>query len=253
MDIATVVGLVGAFVLIVMAMGDPSVFIDVPSVLIVIGGTMATVLNTTTIPGLIGAIKVFLKSILNSTEPPEKIIEQLVELGTIAKKDGMIALEGQDIKNPFMARGVRMLVDGTDPILIKQSLETEMDQIKTRHQNGNNLIGNAQDLAPAMGMIGTLVGLVIMLGNMSDPKALGPAMAIAILTTLYGAIIANVVCMPARKKLEAVDAAEQVNNQMILDALLFIQEGGNPRLIPDLLIGFIVPGNREKLQAAVGG
>ncbi|OUW01426.1 MAG: flagellar motor protein PomA, partial [Betaproteobacteria bacterium TMED156] len=153
MDIATVIGLIGAFVLIVMAMGDPSVFIDVPSVLIVIGGTIATVLNTTTIPGLIGAIKVFLKSILNSTESPEKVIEQLVELGTIAKKDGMIALEGQDIKNPFMARGVRMLVDGTDPLLIKQSLETEMDQIKTRHQNGNNLIGNAQDLAPAMGMI----------------------------------------------------------------------------------------------------
>ena len=122
----------------------------------------------------------------------------MVELGTIAKKDGFVALEGQEIKNPFMAR-VRMLVDGTDPALIKQSMETELDQIKARHQSGNDLLGNAQDLAPAMGMIGTLVGLVIMLGNMSDPKALGPAMAIAILTTLYGAIIANVVFMPARK------------------------------------------------------
>lgn len=253
MDIATVIGLVGAFVLIIMAMGDPSVFVDVPSVLIVIGGTAATVLNTTTIPGLIGAIKVFLKSILHSNETPEKIIEQLVELGTIAKKDGMIALEGQDIKNPFMARGVRMLVDGTDPILIKQSLETEMDQIKARHQSGNDMIGNAQDLAPAMGMIGTLVGLVIMLGNMSDPKALGPAMAVAILTTLYGAIIANVICMPARKKLEAVHGEEQTNNEIIMTALMFVQGGGNPRLIPDILIGFIVPANREKLQAAVGG
>ena len=132
MDIASVIGLVAAFILIVMAMGDPSVFIDVPSVLIVIGGTAATVLNTTTIPGLIGAIKVFLKSILNSPEPPEKTIEQLVELGTIAKKDGFVALEGQEIKNPFMARGVRMLVDGTDPALIKQSMQTEMDQIKAR-------------------------------------------------------------------------------------------------------------------------
>ena len=253
MDIATVIGLVGAFVLIIMAMGDPSVFVDVPSVLIVIGGTAATVLNTTTIPGLIGAIKVFLKSILHSSETPEKIIEQLVELGTIAKKDGMIALEGQDIKNPFMARGVRMLVDGTDPVLIKQSLETEMDQIKARHQSGNDMIGNAQDLAPAMGMIGTRVGLVIMLGNMSDPKALGPAMAVAILTTLYGAIIANVICMPARKKLEAVHAEEQTNNEIIIVALMFIQGGGNPRLIPDILIGFIIPANREKLQAAVGG
>jgi chemotaxis protein MotA len=253
MDIASVIGLVAAFILIVMAMGDPSVFIDVPSVLIVIGGTAATVLNTTTIPGLIGAIKVFLKSILNSPEPPEKTIEQLVELGTIAKKDGFVALEGQEIKNPFMARGVRMLVDGTDPALIKQSMQTEMDQIKARHQSGNDLLGNAQDLAPAMGMIGTLVGLVIMLGNMSDPKALGPAMAIAILTTLYGAIIANVIFMPARKKLEAVDAAESINNLMITDAVLFIQAGGNPRLIPDLLIGFIIPGNRAKVQAAVGG
>ncbi len=253
MDIASLIGLVGAFVLIVMAMGDPSVFVDVPSVLIVIGGTAATVLNTTTIPGLIGAIKVFLKSFLYSTDPPEKIIEQLVELGTIAKKDGFVALEGQDIKHPFMARGVRMLVDGTDPVLIKQSMETEMDQIKARHQVGNDMIGNAQDLAPAMGMIGTLVGLVIMLGNMSDPKALGPAMAVAILTTLYGAIIANVICMPARKKLESIDAAETTNNLMIMDAVLFIQGGGNPRLIPDLLIGFIIPANRAKVQAAVGG
>ncbi len=152
-----------------------------------------------------------------------------------------------------MARGVRMLVDGTDPVLIKQSLETEMDQIKARHQSGNDMIGNAQDLAPAMGMIGTLVGLVIMLGNMSDPKALGPAMAVAILTTLYGAIIANVICMPARKKLEAVHAEEQTNNEIIIVALMFIQGGGNPRLIPDILIGFIIPANREKLQAAVGG
>ena len=104
-----------------------------------------------------------------------------------------------------------------------------------------------------MGMIGTLVGLVIMLGNMSDPKALGPAMAVAILTTLYGAIIANVICMPARKKLEAVHAEEQTNNEIIIVALMFIQGGGNPRLIPDILIGFIIPANREKLQAAVGG
>ena len=250
MDIATVIGLVGAFVLIIMAMGDPSVFVDVPSVLIVIGGTAATVLNTTTIPGLIGAIKVFLKSILHSSETPEKIIEQLVELGTIAKKDGMIALEGQDIKNPFMARGVRMLVDGTDPVLIKQSMETEMDQIKARHQSGNDMIGNAQDLAPAMGMIGTLIGLVLMLGNMADPKAIGPAMAVTLLTTMYGAIIANIIFMPMLVKLEGYTAYETIYRGLVVIGLRNIARGESPRNIQDQMVANLPPKMQAKLEAA---
>jgi chemotaxis protein MotA len=174
----------------------------------------------------------------------------LVDLGTIARKDGMIALEGQDITNKFMASGIRMLVDGSEPSMIRATLEREMDMIKKRNTEGMAFIASVQDIAPAMGMIGTLVGLVIMLGNMSDPKSIGPAMAIALLTTLYGAIIANVMCIPLNQKLAKLDLAESLNHELIIEGVMFIQSGANPRMLPDLLMPFVNPKVRAKLEAA---
>lgn len=250
MDIATVVGFVATFVLIFMAMGDPGPFIDVASMLIVLGGTLTAVLARSSFPEFFGSIGVALKTVKYKVDAPEALIERLVDLGTIARKDGMIALEGQEISNKFMASGIRMLVDGSEPAMIRSTLEREMDMIKKRNKEGMAFISSVQDIAPAMGMIGTLVGLVIMLGNMSDPKAIGPAMAIALLTTLYGAIIANVMCIPLNQKLAKLDLAESLNHELIIEGVMFIQSGSNPRMLPDLLMPFVNPKVRAKLEAA---
>lgn len=251
MDLATIIGFIATFVLIVMSMGDsPMTFVDMPSVYIVVLGTLTAVLARSSFSEFIGSIGVAMKTIKYKVDAPEALIEQLVELGTIARKDGMIALEGQEIKNPFLARGVRMLVDGTEAGLIRSTLEREMGMIQKRNAEGMDFIASAQEIAPAMGMIGTLVGLVLMLGNMSDPKAIGPAMAIALLTTLYGAIVANVICIPLNQKLSKLDRAESLNHELIIEGVMFIQDGGNPRLLPDLLIPFVAPKVRAKLEAA---
>jgi chemotaxis protein MotA len=250
MDIATIIGFAGTFGLIIMAMGNPGPFIDMPSVYIVVLGTATAVLIRSSIPEFVGAIGVVMKSIKHKEDKPEVLIEKLGELGTIARKDGMIALEGQEIPNPFLAKGIRMLVDGTDPSMIKSTLEREMSMIQQRNADGMAIIGSAQDIAPAMGMIGTLIGLVQMLGNMSDPKSIGPAMAVALLTTLYGAVIANVICIPLKQKLGALDLVESLNHQLIIEGVLFIQSGGNPRMLPDLLMPFVSPKARAKLEAA---
>jgi chemotaxis protein MotA len=250
MDVATILGFLATFGLIVMAMGNPGPFVDMPSVYIVVCGTLTAVLARSSFPEFFGSIGVALKTVKFKLDPPESLIEKLVDLGTIARKDGMIALEGQEIPNAFLAKGIRMLVDGTDPALIKSTLEREMGMIKQRNSEGMAFIASAQEIAPAMGMIGTLVGLVLMLGNMSDPKSIGPAMAVALLTTLYGAIIANVICIPLNQKLAKLDLAESLNHELIIEGVLFIQGGGNPRMLPDLLMPFVSPKARAKLESA---
>jgi len=253
MDIATIIGFGATFGLIYMSLGgDPAPFIDMPSVYIVVLGTMTAVLARCTIPEFVGSIGVAMKTVKFKLDKPEDLIEQLVNLGTIARKDGMIALEGQDIPNAFLAKGIRMLVDGTDAGIVKGTMEREMGMIRNRNADGMGVISSAQEIAPAMGMIGTLVGLVLMLGNMSDPKSIGPAMAVALLTTLYGAIIANVICIPLNQKLAKLDAAEALNHELIIEGVLFIQGGGNPRMLPDMLMPFVSPKARAKLEAAAG-
>jgi chemotaxis protein MotA len=190
------------------------------------------------------------KTFKNKLDAPEALIEQIVELATIARKDGMIALEGQEIANPFMSKAVAMLVDGTDGGIIKSSLERDKDMTKLRHDMGAKIFSAWGEIAPAMGMIGTLIGLVQMLGNMSDPKAIGPAMAVALLTTMYGAILANVICLPIAMKLENQAVLEETNNELIIEGILFIQDGGNPRVLSDFLGAFLSPKARAKLAPA---
>jgi len=252
MDIATIIGLAGAFAMVVMAMGDPGPFVDVPSLLIVCAGTAFVVLARSSIPEFIGAISFALKTIKFKAETPVELIEKLVELGTIAKKDGLIALEGQEISNKFMAKGVRMMVDGTDSKLIQKSLEIEAAQVKNAAGKAKLVWESIKEVAPAMGMIGTLVGLVIMLGNMSDPKSIGPAFAVALLTTMYGAVIANMIAIPVIQKVVNNDALVDTNNQLMIEALMFIVSGGNPRLLPDMLAGYVSPKDQAKLEAIKG-
>lgn len=251
MDIATLVGLVGAFVLIVLAIDDTALFVNPPSLLIVVGGSIMVVLMRSSLAEFIGAVKVAMKAFKGKVDTPEELIKQLVNLGTIARKDGMIALEGEQIANPFLAKAVGMLVDGTDQALIRQALERENEIMQSRHSMGASVFSDWGEVAPAMGMIGTLIGLVQMLAAMDDPKAIGPAMAIALLTTMYGAILANVICIPISKKLANKSALEAHNNELIIQGVMFIQEGGNPRLLSDLLSSFVTPKARGKLAEAM--
>ena len=250
MDIATIIGLVGAFGIIYTAIAaNAAAFVDTASLLIVVAGSIAVVLARCTLGEFLGAIGVLGKAFSRKIENPFELINQLVELATIARKDGMIALEGQDIKNAYMAKAVAMLVDGTDPDIIKSSLERDTAMMKQRHGMGVGVFSAWGEIAPAMGMVGTLAGLVIMLGNMSDPKAIGPAMAIALLTTMYGAILANVICLPMAQKLTNASALEAANNELILEGVLFMQSGGNPRVMGDMLGSFVAPKMRSKIAA----
>ena len=251
MDIATIVGLIAAFGLIYMAIAaNAPAFIDTASCTDCCGwfycGGDGALLAWESFWAQSKSWARFFQKI----DDPVDLITQIVELANIARKDGMIALEGQEISNPFLAKAVAMLVDGTDGEIIKSSLNRDNTMMKLRHSMGANIFSAWGEIAPAMGMIGTLAGLVIMLGNMSDPKAIGPAMAVALLTTMYGAILANVICLPIAQKLENASSLEAANNELIIEGVLFMQEGGNPRVLADMLASFVSPKSREKLSTA---
>lgn len=249
MDIATIAGLIGAFVLIFMAIDQVDLFINTPSMLIVGGGSIMVVLMRSSLAEFLGAASVAMKVFLVKIDKPADIINQLIELGTLARKEGMIALESQEISNTFLAKGIGMLVDGTDPEKIKTALKTENEMLKERHEGGAEIFVSWAAVAPAMGMIGTLIGLVQMLSAMDDPKAIGPAMAVALLTTMYGAILANVICIPISEKLATYSKLEYNNNRLIVDGVMFIQGGGNPRLMGDLLSAYVAPKGRAAIAA----
>ena len=251
MDIATIVGLVGAFGLIFMAISEnAAAFVDTASLLIVVAGSIAVVMARSSLGEFLGAVGVMGKAFSRKIDDPVDLITQIVELANIARKDGMIALEGQDISNPFMAKAVSMLVDGTDGEIIKSSLNRDNDMMKLRHEMGAKIFSAWGEIAPAMGMIGTLVGLVGMLQNMSDPKAIGPAMAIALLTTLYGAFFANVLAKPIAEKLEGYSTDEAENCELIVEGIMGIQSGMNPRSLSDLLATRLAPDARAALEGA---
>ncbi len=256
MDIATVVGLVATLGLIAWAMDSAaglSAFIDPASVIIVFAGSIAVLLMRSTLPEFINAwAKVLLKTILNKNEDAGALIEQIVEMANISRRDGAIALEGQmaEIQNPYLQKGISMVVDGTDESVIESSLTNDVELMAYRHSEASGVFKSWADIAPAMGMIGTLVGLVGMLQNMSDPKAIGPAMAIALLTTLYGAFIANVIAKPFAEKLDNYSANEQNNCNLIIEGVIEIRRGTmNPRVLSDVLKSRLNPAEREKLAA----
>ena len=252
MDIATVVGLVAAVGLIVWSMDNAAginAFIDVTSIAIVLGGSILVLLMRSRFGDFIAMwSKVIMKTIFVGVDKPAELIEQIIEMANIARKDGLIALEGQDIKNQYLAKGIGLLVDSTPPEIIATSLENELTLMKSRHANAAMMWRSWADIAPAMGMIGTLVGLVGMLQNMSDPKAIGPAMAIALLTTLYGAFFANVLAKPIAEKLEGYSQDETENCELIVEGIMGIQSGMNPRSLSDLLATRLAPGDRAALE-----
>ena len=253
MDIASLVGFLGAVGMIIGAMisaGGVGPFIDVPSILIVFGGSLFAVMYTAPMPTFLASFGAFGKGF--SPKPPKKdeLIEVMVDLSNIARKEGMMALEGKETPDPFVSKGLQMLIDGADEAKMKKSMEQEITSMKNRHEAGQGVLKAWVDIAPAMGMIGTLIGLVQMLGNMADPKAIGPAMAVALLTTLYGAFIANVIFGPMVTKLEGYTKDEVIFREMAIEGLSGIAKGESGRNVQDNMIAALPPKEQEKLLAA---
>jgi chemotaxis protein MotA len=246
-DLATLIGILGAIGFVVMAMvqgGDIGMFVNGPSVLIVFGGTLFVVLSQYTLGQFFGAGKVAGKAFMFKIDTPEALIEKVVEMADAARKGGFLALEEAEIDNPFMQKGVDMLVDGHDVDVVRETLGKDIKMTTERHEFGATIFKSMGDVAPAMGMIGTLIGLVAMLSNMDDPKAIGPAMAVALLTTLYGAFLANVVCLPIAVKLGNRAVEEALNQKLVLDGIVGIADGQNPRVIEGILKNYIAASKR---------
>ena len=247
MDIATLVGLLGGFGIIIGAIatgGELGLFFNLPSLLIVIGGTFFVTFMQVTQADFVASFNIGLKSFIYKADDPKALIEEAVRLADVARKNGLLALEGQDISNDFMKKGIGLCVDGHDPALVQKMLVKDIDQTIQRHETGQGMFKRMAIMAPAMGMIGTLIGLVQMLANMSDPASIGPAMAIALLTTLYGAIIANAFAQPMAEKLARSSAIERTNKSLILETITGIQEGMNPRVLEQLLISYLPSSQR---------
>ncbi len=255
MDIGTVIGTLLACGLIVSAIliggGSFSSFIDVPSGMVVVGGAIAAALISFPMKKIFGAFKVGLVCVLNKPDNVSSIIDQIAMLADTARRDGLLALEGkmEEVDHPFIKMGVQMAVDGSPPDVIEDMLRTEIDSIATRHSEGKSVFDQLGRFAPAYGMIGTLMGLIMMLSNMEDPSSIGAGMAVALITTLYGAIVSNVLFLPFAEKLGFLNKQELVAKEIIVRGILAIQSGENPRVIRQKLNSFVAPKLREEEAA----
>lgn len=252
MDLATLIGLIGALALIISAMlmsGELAMFVNVPSIVIVFGGTGFAVMAKFGLGQFLSAFKVAGKSFVFKVDDPLDIIDEVVQLADAARKGGLLSLEGREVGSAFLQKGIQLLVDGHDPDVVKTMMNKDKRLAEERHSSGSSIFAALAETAPAMGMVGTLIGLVAMLANMDDPKAIGPAMAVALLTTLYGAVLASVVCGPIADKLKLRAGEEAMSKSLIIDALLAIQSGQNPRVIDSMLRTYLPEGKREVADA----
>ncbi len=255
MDIATIIGLLGGSALVLSAViigGSALIFVNIPGVLIVVGGTLATCFIKFSMEDVINTIKVAMKAFLVKMEPPGETVTRLVALAKIAKKEGLIALENEKTEDPFTAKAVQYLSDGIDEGLIKDMLNKDIRLTVQRHSVGQSVFKGMGASAPAFGMIGTLIGLVQMLASMDDPSSIGPAMAVALLTTLYGALIANLVCLPIAEKLAFRSQQEQDNKSIIREAAIGVAQGISPMVLEQSLKIYLSPKDRDKAKAAEG-
>lgn len=249
MDLATLLGFIIANVIITAAIltgGSIMLFIDVPSILIVFGGTFGVSLMRLPIADFLRSFGVAGRAFMNKKVDPNVLIEEAVTLADMARKNGLLALESAEVSDPFMKKGIRLCVDGYNPEFVKNLLQQDIDLMISRNEVGQGMWKGVADLAPAMGMIGTLVGLVQMLANMSDPSAIGPAMAVALLTTLYGAMIANVFALPMIDKLASVQNYEKANKELVMNFIANLQEGTNPKVLKTLLDTYVAEKKRQE-------
>ena len=252
MDIATLIGIILSFGLMVWAilMGGPlSIFVDIPSVAIVIGGSIGVALINFPLGDILGTVGVVKKTILIKEPDTNKLIAQMLDFSAKARKGGILSLQDQidSIEDKFLVKALQMAVDGQEPSELKAILTTEIDNLAARHSYGSEILNTLGAIGPAMGMIGTLIGLVQMLQNMSDPAAIGPAMAVALLTTFYGAVLANILFIPMAGKLKARSKTEVLQKMVIIEGMESILSGENPRVMEQRLHTYLAPKKRTSV------
>lgn len=262
MDLATILGIIlcAAFVILGIVTGDagPAAlgnFKDTVSVFVTFGGSFACILESCTFQGYISGLKSFLIAVKGVKFEESEIIKSIIDLSNVARKEGLLALEeaANNLEDPFLKKGILLIVDGTDPELVRGIMETELTCIEDRHAANISFWDNLGSMGPAWGMIGTLIGLVNMLKTLDDPSSIGPNMAVALLTTLYGSLLANWICIPVSTKLKTNNAAEVAAKSITIEGLLSIQAGENPRVIEEKLKSFLAPNKRNTLSPEEGG
>jgi len=249
MDIATIIGLVTAIGLVVTAIqlgGSLSSFVDPVSMLIVGGGTLGATLINYPLHEVLRAMNIGMKTFSARMTDPKDMISQLVELAQVVRKEGILAMEDRagDMKDVFLAKAIQMAIDGQEPDVIDEILFSEIDKISDRHALGAEIFATMGGFAPAFGMIGTLVGLVLMLQNMEDPSTIGPAMSVALITTFYGALLANIVFIPMAGKLKTISKKELLVYEIAASGVQSLVAGENPRVMEQRLLSFLPPKDR---------
>lgn len=250
MDIATVLGIVSAFGLVLIAItmgGGIMLFVNLPSIMIVVGGTMGATMVNYPLKEVLGVLQVVKNVFFKKTMGGQDIIKLFIEFSTKARREGILSLESdiKKVKEEFVSKGVQLSIDGLEPQSIREILETEITFIQDRHRKGAEIFTTMGTYFPALGMVGTLIGLVQMLQTMDDPNSIGPAMAVALLTTFYGSILANIVCMPMAGKLRTRSGEEVLIKEMIIEGIICLSNGENPRIVEQKLHAFLPPRERQ--------
>ncbi len=249
MDIATVVGIVSAFALVVVSImmgGSLALFINIPSVMIVFGGTLGATMINYPLSDVLSVVKVVKNVFFTKVWSTQEVVDRFVEFANKSRREGILSLESEvpSLNDPFLVKGLQLTIDGMDPDAIRDILETEIAYLEERHKSGAEILTTMATFFPAMGMIGTLIGLVQMLATMDDPSTIGPAMAVALLTTFYGAVAANLVCLPMAGKLKKRSQEETLVKEMIISGIVSVANGENPRVIEQKLHSFVAPSAR---------
>ncbi len=248
MDIATLGGMFGGLGLVLGSIfigPEPGNFIDIPSIMIVVGGTLSSIMVCFPASEVKQAFGAGMKAFTAKDAPPSDVVATMVKIAEISRRQGIIALEKIQTENPILKKATQLIADSADPSLIHATVAIEIMSMKKRHNIGISVFTRLASLAPAMGMVGTLIGLVQMLANLADPAAIGPAMAVAILTTFYGALIANLIFIPLAGKMKARSMQEELLLLIIFEGAKSILENNNPNLVYEKLSSFIPPKQRK--------
>jgi chemotaxis protein MotA len=257
MDLATIIGVIGAFAMIIMGIftsgGTILTYVDLPSFLMVVLGSYFALFVFSSISDAVGVFTTLGLTFKVPNFNEQGIITKLMAFSDKARREGLLALEEEleDLDDEFMKKGLRLVVDGIDQEVIRNLLETELNQIQDRHASKIGVVGMWGVLAPGLGMLGTVIGLIAMLKNLEDKSALGPNMAVALITTLYGAIIANILMIPWGGKLRTLDGREAKVKEMMIEGILSIQGGDNPRTLANKLLSYLNPADRKAVEAEI--
>ncbi|MGB3932329.1 MAG: motility protein A [bacterium] len=254
MDFATIIGIVVGMALIfgaIVSTGSLKTFWDVPSLMITIGGTMAATLINYPMSQIISVMKVLRNAFRKDIMQPAAVINMLVSFADQARREGLLALEeeAEKMEDDFFKKGIQLVVDGSDPELVRSILETELAFLEERHRSRQSIFLTMGSFAPAFGMVGTLIGLINMLRELDSPDNIGPHMAVALITTFYGVLFANLICVPVAGKLAIRSEQEILVKELIIEGVLSIQAGENPRIVEEKLKAFLAPPDRLALEA----